>query len=112
VENKPIQIYNLNQLGLQSQEIMGSQSPVKVVKVRQPKPRTKRTVIGSQQLSGEELMWQMISGASGKKDDGNLVRGEPEKLAERILNFLTEKGIFHPSKASYRESNKGDSKKK
>jgi len=111
-ENKPIEIYNLNKLGLQPQELIDSQSPVKVVKVRQPKPRTKRTAIASQQLSGEELMWQMISGASGKKDDENLLRGEPEKLAERILNFLTEKGIYHPSKGSHKESNKGDSEKK
>lgn len=110
--DKPIQVYSLNQLGLQSQELMGSQSPVKVIKVRQPKPRTKRTAIASQQLSGEELMWQMISGPSSKKDDDNLVRGEPEKLAERILNFLTEKGIFHPSKTSHKESNKEDSQKK
>lgn len=112
VENKPIEIYNLNKLGLQPEELIDSQSPVKVVKVRQPKPRTKRTAIASQQLSGEELMWQMISGASGKKDDENLLRGEPEKLAERILDFLTEKGICHPSKGSHKESNKGDSKKK
>jgi electron transfer flavoprotein beta subunit len=111
-ENKPIEIYDLNKLGLQSQELIDSQSPVKAVKVRQPKPRTKRTAIASQQLSGEELMWQMISGTSGRKDDDNLVRGEPEKLAERILNFLTEKGIFHSTKASHKESNKGDSKEK
>jgi len=111
-ENKPIEIYNLSKLGLQPQELIDSQSPVKVVKVRQPKPRTRRTAIASQQLSGEELMWQMISGASGKKDDENLLRGEPEKLAERILNFLTEKGIYHPSKGSHKESNKGDSEKK
>jgi electron transfer flavoprotein beta subunit len=107
-----IQICNVQQFGLQSQELNGSQSPVRVVKVRQPKPRTKRTAMASQQLSGEELMWQMISGPSGKKDDENLLRGEPEKLAERILNFLTEKGIYHPSKGSHKESNKGDSKKK
>jgi electron transfer flavoprotein beta subunit len=111
-ENKPIEIYDLNKLGLQPQELIDSQFPVKVVKVRQPKPRTKRTAIASQQLSGEELMWQMISGASGKKDDENLLRGEPAKLAERILNFLTEKGIYHPSKGSHKESNKGDSEKK
>lgn len=111
-EKIPLQIHTLNQLGLQSQELMACPSPVKVVKVRQPKPRTKRTAIASQPLSGEELMWQMISGASGKKDDENLLRGEPEKLAERILNFLTEKGFYHPSKVSHKESNKGDSKKK
>jgi electron transfer flavoprotein beta subunit len=111
-EKKRIEIYNLNKLGLQPQELMESQFPVKVVKVRQPKPRTKRTAMASLQLSGEELMWQMISGASGKKDDENLLRGDPEKLAERILSFLTEKGIFHPSKESHKESDKGDSKKK
>ncbi len=111
-ENKPIEICNLNELGLQPHELIDRQSPVKVVKVRQPKPRTKRTAIASQQLSGEELMWQMISGTSGKKDDENLLRGEPEKLADRILNFLTEKGIYHPSKASHKESNKDDSKKR
>ena len=111
-KNKPIEFYNLNRLGLQPQELRDRQSPIKVVKVRQPKPRTKRTAIASQQLSGEELMWQMISGTSGKKDDDNLVRGEPEKLAEHILNFLTEKGIFHPSKATHKEANRRDDKKK
>jgi electron transfer flavoprotein beta subunit len=110
--NRAIQTYNLKQLGLQSQELNGSQSPVKVVKVRQPKPRTKRSAIASQELSGEELMWQMISGPSSRKDDDNLVRGEPDKLAERILLFLTEKGIFHSTKGPQKESNKSDSKKK
>lgn len=110
--DKPVEVYSLNQLGLQSQELTGSQSPVRVIKVRQPKPRTKRSAIASQQLSGEELMWQIISGPSGKKDDDHLVRGEPERLADRILNFLTEKGIYHPSKKSHKESNKGDSERK
>lgn len=110
-ENKCIEIYNLKKLGLQPRELIESRSPVRAVKVRQPKPRTKRTPIASQQLSGEELMWQMISGVSGRKDDENLLRGEPEKLAERILNFLTEKGFYH-SKISHKESNKGDSKKR
>jgi electron transfer flavoprotein alpha/beta subunit len=110
-KNKSIEIFNLDKLGLQPQELFESQSPVRVVKVRQPKPRTKRTAIASQQLSGEELMWQMISGASGKKGDENLLRGEPEKLAEGILNFLTEKGFYHSSKVSHKDSNKGDSKK-
>lgn len=111
-QNKPIEICNLNQLGLPFEELIARQSPIKVVKIRQPKPRTKRSVIASQELSGEELMWQMISGPTGRKDDDNLVRGEPDNLAERILNFLTEKGIFHPSKASRKASNKGDSLKK
>jgi hypothetical protein len=57
-------------------------------------------------------MWQIISGPSSKKDDDNLVRGEPEKLADRILHFLTEKGIYHPTKGSHKESKKGDSEKK
>lgn len=111
-EDKQIEIYNLKKLDLQPQELTDRQSPLKVVKVRQPKPRTKRTAIASQQLSGEELMWQMISGASGKKDDENVFRGEPEGLAERILNFLMEKGIYHPSKGSHKESNKVDSEKR
>lgn len=109
--SKPIEFYNLNRLGLQPQELTDRPSPLRVVKVRQPKPRTKRTAIASQPLSGEELMLQMISGTSSKKDNDNLVRGEPEKLADRILNFLTEKGIFHPSKLSHKEANKRDSKK-
>ena len=110
-EGRTIQICNLEQFGLQSQELNRSQSPVRVVKVRQLKPRTKRTAMASHQLSGEELMWQMISGPSGKKGDENLCRGEPQKLAERILNFLIEKGFYH-SKISQQESTQGDSKKK
>jgi electron transfer flavoprotein beta subunit len=100
---RPIQTYNLGEVGLKSQELNVNQSPIKVVKIRQPKPRTKRSTIASQQLSGEELMWQMISGPSGRKNDDNLVRGEPEKVAERILNFLIEKGIFHSTKTSKKE---------
>ena len=58
-------------------------------------------------------MWQMMaSGGSSKKGDDNLVRGEPEKLAERILSFLTEKGLFHPSKTSHQESHQEGSPKK
>ncbi len=112
-KNRPIQVYPLNQLGLEAQEIPGNLPPVKMVKVRQPKPRTKRTAIASQQLSGEELMWQMMgSGGSSRKGEDSLVRGEPEKLAERILSFLTEKGLFHLSMASHRESHQEDSQKK
>lgn len=111
-ENSPIEIYTLSKLGLQPQELIDRQSPFKVVKVRQLKPRTKRTAIASQQLSGEELMWQMISGGGGKKDDEKLLRGDPKKLAEGILNFLVEKGFDQSSKVSPKDLNEGDSKKK
>jgi electron transfer flavoprotein beta subunit len=97
-ERKPIQTYSLTQLGLQSHEVISHKSPIKVKKVRQPKPRTKRTVIASRQVSGEDLVWQMISGTSGKKENDNLARGEPIMLAERILEFLSEKGIIHRTK--------------
>jgi electron transfer flavoprotein beta subunit len=103
-ENKPYQTYSLTQLGLQSHEVISYKSPIKVIKVRQPKPRTKRTAIASQQLSGEDLMWQMISGTSAKKENDNLVRGEPIMLAERILEFLSEKGIFHQTKGFHKRA--------
>lgn len=102
-ESKPIQTFSLDQLGLKIQEVMGIQPPVKVVKVRQPKPRTKRTVTASQHLSGEDMMWQMISGSSTKTEKNNLIRGNPAEVAERILEFLSEKGFVHQG---HKESNK------
>ncbi len=89
-EKKSVQIFTPAELGFPAQEGGPGPSPVKVVRMRPPKPRTKRTAAPAQQISGEEMMWQMISGPSAKTDAEKLVQGPPEELAERILQFLSE----------------------
>jgi electron transfer flavoprotein beta subunit len=95
-ENRSIQVFNLNNLE-GHQDIRGISSPLRVLKVRLPKPRTKRALVSSQQLSGEDMMWQMISGPSTKTEKDHLIRGEPVDLARSILEFLAEKGFPQPS---------------
>ena len=95
--NRPIQIGELDQLELEPTEL-AQISPITIVGTRYPKPRTKRTAIASQGLSGEDLMWSMISGSGGQKQDDNLVRGDPKKLADSILDYLLEEGLLDVSR--------------
>ena len=96
-QHGPLQLYRPDELGIVCHDANGSNSPIKIKKIRQPKPRTKRTAIASQGMSGEDLMWAMISGTKKKQDD-NLIRGAPSELADGILNFLMEKGMLDPSR--------------
>jgi electron transfer flavoprotein beta subunit len=88
-EKTPVQVLTPEKLGIPAGGAGQVPPAVKVVKVRQPKPRTKRTAAPAQTVSGEEMMWQMISGGSTKSEKSNLVQGPPEELAERILDFVS-----------------------
>ena len=96
-QDSPLQLYRPEDLGMVGHDANGSEAPIKIKRIRQPKPRTKRTAIASQALSGEDLMWAMISGTKKKQDD-NLIRGAPSELADSILNLLMEKGMLDPSR--------------
>jgi electron transfer flavoprotein alpha/beta subunit len=96
-QHNALQLYRPDDLGIVCHDANRSDPPIKIKKIREPKPRTKRTAIASQAISGEDLMWAMISGTKKKQDD-NLIRAAPSELAESILNFLMEKGMLDPSR--------------
>lgn len=89
-ENVPIQVFNIEELGLDSQNAKEFFSKIKI---RLPKPRTKRSTMEISQSSGEDMMWQMISGSTKQAED-NLVRGDAHTLAQRIADLLKEKGVL------------------
>ncbi len=97
-EKLPIERCDLSRLGLSAAGAGEIRDLFKVVKVRQPKPRTKRTLESSQKMSGEEMMWQMIGGSSPKTEKANLLKGDPVEMADRLLEFLTEKGVWQEKK--------------
>ena len=65
-----------------------------VVKVRQPKPRTKRTLEWLQKISGEEMMWRMIAGSGPKTEKTNLLRENWWRWPIAFSGFLSEKGVW------------------
>ena len=93
-EKLSVERCDLSRLGLSAAGGEGITAPFQVVKVRQPKPRTKRTLESAQKISGEDMMWQMIAGSSPKTEKTNLLRGEPAEMADRLLGFLSEKGVW------------------
>lgn len=104
MEERPICLYSLEDLG---EAVSEADAPIRILRTRNPKPRTKRTAIASKALSGEELMLAMISGTGGKKRDDQIIRGNPGELAGKILDFLLGKGILDPSQLTPDDTNNG-----
>ncbi len=95
VQQRPVRLHSREDLGFEAPDAVDP--PMKILRTRSPKPRTKRTAIASKALTGEDLMWAMISGKGGKKQEDQLIRGDPDELAGKILDFLLEKGMLDPS---------------
>lgn len=77
------------ELGLRPEEVGELGSCVQVVSLSPPKPITKGLVIPDSSLSAEERWEQIISGGMEERQ-GDLLQGEPESVAERLLQFLTQ----------------------
>jgi hypothetical protein len=60
-----------------------------VVSLSPPKPITKGLVIPDSSLSAEERWQQIISGGMEERQ-GDLIQGEPDRVAERLLQFLAQ----------------------
>jgi len=97
--HSPLQLYWPDELGTVSHDAAPRPSPIEIKRIRQPKPRTKRTAVAFEALSGEDLMLAMISGTKKKQND-NLIRGAPSELADSILQCLMERGMIDSSKLS------------
>lgn len=77
------------ELGLRPEEVGELGSCVHVVSLSPPKPITKGLVIPDSSLSAEERWQQVIAGGMEERQ-GDLIQGEPDSVAERLLQFLTQ----------------------
>ncbi|WP_170302058.1 electron transfer flavoprotein subunit beta/FixA family protein [Desulfosarcina widdelii] len=99
MQNKPVRLYGIDDLEMETLDL--TDPPMKILKSRNPKPRTKRTPIALEALSGEDLMWGMITGSGGTKDDDQISRGSPNELAGKILDLLIEEGAVDKSQLAF-----------
>ncbi len=77
------------ELGLRPEEVGELGSCAHVVRLSPPKPITKGLVIPDSSLSAEERWQQIISGGMEERQ-GDVIQGEPDSVAERLLQFLTQ----------------------
>ena len=77
------------ELGLRPEEVGEVGSCIQVVGLSPPKPITKGLVIPDSSLSAEERWQQIISGGVAERK-GDVIEGEPEGVADRLLQFLAD----------------------
>lgn len=99
VQRQPIQQLNLEVLGINPEEATENQALTRVVKITPPRPRTrKKTDVPSAKLSAADRMKILMGGGSApkpeKKEEGGLVEGDPNRIADKIIKFLQEKGLI------------------
>jgi len=90
---KEIKEYNLEALGLSYEEVGQRGSRTGTVNLSPPKPRPKKVFTPDSQLSAEERLRLIISGGITKKQ-GDLLEGDPEKIALNVVRFLKEKKLL------------------
>ena len=89
--SRDIQRFSLKELGLESENT----NLTELTKIAPPRPRPKRTFIPDAKLSAAERMKMIRSGGmTKKKQDGDILAGSPEEIADGIFTFLQEKGFL------------------
>ena len=90
---KDIREYNLGALGLSSEEVGKEGARTKTVALSTPKPRPKKVFTPDSSLSAEERLRLIMSGGVTQKQ-GDLLEGDPGKIASSVVQFLTEKNFL------------------
>ena len=90
---KEILVHDAKSLGLGYTDVGQRGSLTKIVGLKPPQPRPKKTLdIGS--LSPADRIKFYQSGGMTEKKDGNVHEGEPVYLAEKTVRFLVENGFI------------------
>jgi electron transfer flavoprotein beta subunit len=90
---KDIKEYNLEALGLSSEEVGSKGAKTRTVTLSPPKPRPKKVFTPDSHLSAEERLRLIMSGGVTQKQ-GDLLEGDPGKIASSVVQFLSEKKLL------------------
>ncbi len=94
---KDIKEYNLEALGLSPEEAVTEGAKTRTVALSPPKPRPKKVFTPDSSLSAEERLRLIMSGGVTQKQ-GDLLEGDPAKIASNVVQFLSEKKIVSTTK--------------
>jgi electron transfer flavoprotein beta subunit len=90
---KDIKEYKLEALGLSSEEVGREGAKTRTVALSPPKPRPKKVFTPDSSLSAEERLRLIMSGGVTQKQ-GDLLEGDPGKIASSVVQFLSEKKLL------------------
>jgi hypothetical protein len=65
---------------------------IRVVSTTPPPP--KKIFIPTGDLSPAERIRMLTEGVSARKSDGNILEGNPEQIAQKVVAFLAEKRLL------------------
>jgi electron transfer flavoprotein beta subunit len=90
---RDIREYNREALGLSSEEVGPEGAKTRTVALSPPKPRPKKVFTPDSSLSAEERLRLIMSGGVTQKQ-GDLLEGDPVKIASNVVQFLSEKKLI------------------
>jgi len=88
-----IKEYNLETLGLSRQELSSEGTMTRTIDLSTPKPRPKKVFTPDSSLPAEERLRLIMSGGVTQKQ-GDMLVGDPAKIASSVVQFLSEKKIL------------------
>ena len=92
-QRAPIQRWSREDLGLSPDEVGERGSCVQVLDIGPAKPDTRGLFVPESSLSGMDRWQAVISGGLGGRQS-SLVEGPPEMARERLLSFLSDRGLI------------------
>ncbi|MCL4555071.1 MAG: electron transfer flavoprotein subunit beta/FixA family protein [Actinobacteria bacterium] len=93
--HKEIQVVDLDALGVRSQEVGRRGALTKHIGLGPIRPRTKITYTPESDIDPIEALRLMMSGqtAPSGQQSGDILKGEPDYLAQQIIRFLQQNGM-------------------
>lgn len=91
--SSPIPCWGMTELGLQPAAVGEAGSTLRVVALRRPPPDLRGLVDPRSDLPPEER-WMMAISGGVREREGALIEGEPDRLAERLLQYLEQGGYI------------------
>jgi electron transfer flavoprotein beta subunit len=91
---KEIVSLNAQDLEVRRREVGRSGSLTKVVHFCPPGGRSKKVLKVDSNLSAEERLKVVMSGGIKDKSEGEILEGEPEAIAKKVVEFLEAQGVI------------------
>ncbi len=89
-----IQTYDLQSLGLSNHDVGVQGSQIMHEKLFTPRPKTKGAIIPDNSLSVTERINLLLSSETSSRGDADLLEGDPEIVADKIVDYLAEEGYL------------------
>lgn len=90
----PVEVWGFQNLGVSLDEVKAWVRS-EVASLDWPRPRPKKVALPSAALSAADRMRQLMGGGAAptRAPEGKLVEGDPGKIADRLVQFLAERGF-------------------